>query len=89
MTKGDIAITITFIWSISIWKDIPITISPNGNGTIVIYHSKSIATWRPYQLEGCLKRGYDFERELEDVYGKSWKEERKGADDVIILYSQK
>lgn len=67
-----------------------LTISPNANGTTVIYHATSIITQRPHQLiQGCLKRGHGFDRELEDVYGEAWKEKREGTDDIIILYSQK
>lgn len=42
MIKGDIVIIIIFIWLISIWKDILIIISLNGNGIIVIYYFKFI-----------------------------------------------
>lgn len=31
------------------------------------------------------KRGHEFEREQGRIYGKDWREERKGGNDVIIL----
>jgi hypothetical protein len=31
------------------------------------------------------KGGHEFEREQRDVYGRAWREEREGGNDLVIL----
>lgn len=31
------------------------------------------------------KRGHEFKREQEEIYGKIWREERKGRNDLTML----
>lgn len=35
------------------------------------------------------KRGYEFEHEQGEIYGKGWEEEKEEKNNLIILYFQK